>query len=236
MKMLRLSIVLLIFNLPCFAQSGQLEVWIRSFIPNVANAGSASSSIVAVPGSPAKSMVKTLTYCFLTDNRGFSTDPTTTSRMETKFVIAPNGTSATITPSGSKTKLFVTSKLDCSTGVVIETKQGTVNLDAVGNPAIADGWIQVIGQSAGTNVLTFAGNVGPSIDYNFDLKWNASTSVLKARINHGTFPALEMYVRRPGGVWVAVVKKLPVKSPLSLAADAFGLNTVIADVTVNIPK
>jgi hypothetical protein len=237
MKKLPVLIGLVLMHFYSFGQPGALEVLIKAFIPDPANAGNAGTSILPMPNGGSGSIVSCAGYCFKTDNRGFSNGSNATARLTTSFIINPtSGTTAAIIPASGRTTAAVTSRIDCSNGSVIASKQGTVNRDAIGTPAVAAGIIQVIGQVTGTNILTIAGNLGPSIDYSFDLQWNNSTGVLIAKINFGSFPAFEMYARRPGGNWVPIVQQLPAKSPLSLAGDAFGINTEVVNVTKAIPN
>ncbi len=225
-------------------QSGAaVEVWMRAFIPNPANAGQASAFIVAVPAPSIGSVVRlrgvdnaVLDLCFATDNRSFSNAAATTARLETRLTISPTSSSAaTVTPAANRTSAAVTKKVNCLTGSVLEQAPGDVVRDHLGAPAVADGTIQVIGQAEGRNVLTPLGNSGPAIDYSFDLQWKPATSTLTAAITYGVFPAFEVYARKPGGAWVAVLQHKPSGPPWKLAGDAFGVTTERQVQTVLVP-
>jgi hypothetical protein len=236
MKKLKLLMLLSIIDFSVVAQVGSLEVSIKAFIPDPKNAGQANGNIIRLPNGNNGSMVSFATYCFKSDNRGFSSDPKASSRLVTNFTINPtSGTTAAIIPNEGRTIAGITSRINCVDGSVIESKKGVVDRDAIGATAVANGTIQVIGQVTGTNILTPARGLGPSIDYSFDLQWNSTTNTLIAKINFGSFPAFEMYARQPGGKWVPVVQQLPTKTPLSLAGDAFGINTEVKNVTIKIP-
>jgi hypothetical protein len=218
-------------------------VWLRAFIPSPAAAGKAGTYIVAVPDAAIGSVVRvrdaenaTFNLCFATDNRSFSTAGTSTARLETRFTITPTSSSAaTVAPSASRTSAATTKKVDCSTGAILAQAPGSVVRDHIGTPAIADGTVQVIGQVEGRNVLTPAGNSGPAIDYSFDIQWKPSTSTMTSAVTYGVFPAFEMYARRPGGAWVAVMQHLPTGPPWKLAGDSFGINSEREVKTVHIP-
>lgn len=236
MKNLKILILLSVIHFSALGQVGALEISIKAFIPDPANAGNAKDNIVATPNGNGGSMVSFAGFCFKTDNRGFSNDPAASSRLTTSFMINPtSGTTAAIIPDEGRTIAAITNRLKCDDGSAIASKQGVVDRDAIGNPAVADGTIEVIGQVTGTNILTPAGDAGPSIDYSFDLQWNPTTATLTAKVNFGSFPAFEMYARQPGGPWISIVQQLPTKTPLSLAGDAFGINTERSEVTLVIP-
>jgi hypothetical protein len=223
------------------AESQAVEVWMRAFIPNPDNAGQAKDYIVAVP-SVVGSVVRLRNVdaaapnmCFATDDRGFSAVATTSARAETKFTITPtSANSATVTPAQNRTTAAITKKVNCSTGTVLNQGPGQIKHDDVGRPAVADGVVQVIGQVEARNVLTPLGDVGPAIDYSFDIKWTPSTSALTVAVTYGAFPAFEVYARKPGGGWVTVMQRLPTGLPWQLGGDSFGVNTTREVQTVKI--
>lgn len=217
--------------MPLRTYAGQsLEVWMRAFIPNKANAGPAANFIIPVKNAVSGSAVRLIPVdtnmqpCFATDDRGISSDGSASSRIETKFTIEPNDdvTAATVLPASGRTTASVTTQVDCQSGATVEAKQASVDRDVIGKPSAADGYVQVIGQVTGTNKIPLAGN-GPSIDYSFDLKWHPRTGVLDASINVGSFPAFEAYARLKGGEWVLILKHLPTGNPWSLMGDPWGI-------------
>lgn len=212
---------------------GAVEIWIRAFIPNPANAGRAADYIVIRPGVPGQSIVRILPTsrlpdrvtpaCFVTDNRGFSAESGTTARLDTRFTISPFADGGKITPPARRTTANVTVEVNCSTGVQTAAAPGKVVRDSIGHPASADGVIQVIGQVSGKNELAASG-FAPTIDYSFDLRWQPSMKQLKASVSYGSFPALEVYARMKGQQWRPVLRHSPTGSPWNLAGDAFGIN------------
>jgi hypothetical protein len=246
------------------AQSNSIEIWIRSFIPDVAHAGAAAKNIIPNPvGSESIVEVKpgdipyvgrlisavvpktcfdpsTDRLCFVTDNRGFSSAPGTTARTDTKFIVTfnPNGT-ATVSPATGRTTTGITKRINCTTGTILEQKAGKIDRDAIGTPAVAGDVVQVIGQVTATDQLvpcapTF---LTPSADCSFDLKWNRSTTELNVDFTYGKFPAFEVYARQPGNSWVPVFQQLPEGEAWQLAGDAtgFAIATDRKTFTVKVP-
>lgn len=224
---------------PAGAQSDTVEVWIRAFIPNPANAGRSQGFILPRPGEATGSFVKVDvpllgTQCFLTDHRGFNSGPASTARLETRMSLRLAGGQGTAFPSTGRTSAGTTAAVDCATGALRVQAPGRVIHDHLGHPAVADGVVQVIGQVTGTNVLAAHG-IGPSIDYSFDLQWKPSTRTLTARVTYGAFPAFEMYARRPTGTWMSVVTSRPSSTPWGLTGDVWGTGVERRGVSVSIP-
>jgi hypothetical protein len=151
------------------------------------------------------------------------------------FGITPTSpTAATVSPTQNRPTVAVTKKIDCNTGAILKQAPGKVVLDSIGAPAVADGVVQVIGQVEARNVLTPRGDVGPAIDYSFDIKWQPSTSTLTVDVTYGVFPAFEVYARKPEGGWVTVMRRSPTGLPWQLGGDSFGVNTTREVQTVKI--
>lgn len=224
--------------------AGGVEIWIRAFIPNPENAGTARNYVIPRPGAPGQSIVRLLPTdglpdratpaCFVTDNRGFSSDGATTARLDTRFILAPTPNGGKVTPTTGRTTGGVTVEANCSTGVQVASAPGRVERDTIGSPAFADGTIQVIGQVQGKNELAGYG-LAPSIDYSFDVRWSPWTGQLRAALTYGSFPAIEMYARVSGGTWRPVHRHLPTGTPWHLAGDAFGINSQRDDQTATLP-
>jgi hypothetical protein len=213
----------------------------RAFIPNPANGGAARSYLDPLPNGQPGSLVRLqdfhptwLNVCFATDHRGFSSAATSTARLETRLSLRLKDGAVAVTPATARTTSGTTARVDCATGAITATKIGSVDRDALGVPAVADGAVQVAGQVTGTNRLV-PGGVSPSIDYSFDFIWKPSTSALTAKVTYGTFPAFEVYARQPGGPWVPVARDLPTGTPVALLGDASGVPLAHQDVTVTIP-
>jgi hypothetical protein len=186
------------------AQTGAVEIWMRAFIPDPDNAGAARGAIVqsSVGGSVVKVSARDKEVeCYATDHRGFSDDPSTTARLETKFSLIPTGQgTAMVRPASERTSTATTTQVDCSTFVGVRSERGLIERDHISVPAIADGAFQVAGQVTGKY---------PSINYSFELRWRPFPGELTAIVSVGTFPAFEMYARTPGQQWVEVVRTLP---------------------------
>ena len=172
--------------------------------------------IEQLPDKPAPS-------CYVTDNRGFSPAGGTTARLDTRFTIIPIPQGGKVNPDTGRTTAAITTEVNCTDGAQVASAQGKVARDTIGTPAFADGIIQVLGQVQGKNELA-AWGFAPSIDYSFDFSWSPWDGRLKAVLNYGSFPALEVYGRIRGGDWRPVIQHLPTGSPWDLAGDAFGIH------------
>lgn len=240
---IRLSLILLlIFTASATnrAQSNSVEIWMRAFIPNPANAGAASSYILPTPSGSLVRLVPSSSFpiqCFATDHRGFGENASDTSRVETRFVLSLSSTGAgSVVPPSKPSTAAITKELNCSNGSFIRQAPGNIYRDAMGAPAAASGVVQVLGQITATNVLTPLGTLGPSIDYSFDFQWKPSTSTLTTSITVGSFPAFEIYARQPGGTWKAVLKHKPTGPPWLLGVDGMGIQVVRYTDTSVIPR
>lgn len=226
------------------AQSSSVEIWIRAFIPDPANAGAGGGYIVQRPGSSSASIVRlrnaspsATNACFATDHRGFSTASGSSSRLETRFTLHLSADGkARVTSGPNRTTAMQTTRVDCVTGASLQQGPGSVDRDHLGNPAVADGVVQVVGQAQGRNLLSPAGQLGPSIDYSFDFQWKPATATLTGAVSFGSFPAIEVYARQPGSRWVAVLRQLPTGSPWMLGGDGLGLNFERRTATVTVPR
>lgn len=219
------------------ASSHSIEVWLRAFIPGPSASGTANDVIVATPNNQPGSIVKlvfrdSVIDCYLTDNRGFSHETSASSRVETQFSIAWNGSTATISPSSSRSKASVSSQVDCDTGAVTKSASGNVDRDAIGSPAVHNGVVQVSGQVTATNVIPL---VGPSIDYSFSLSWSPATGHVDIDVTYGVFPAFEVYVREGGGEWIPALRREPTGSPWRLAGDTIGVNVARSNLKLDLP-
>jgi hypothetical protein len=229
-----LPFAILLFTISyTYGQSNSVEIWIRAFIPNPQNAGGGAGYIKQLPTGESAVTLHNFdqslpNICFATDQRGFSDNAGTSSRLETKFTITLNSDgTGKVTPSQGRTTAGMTKKLDCQTGSVLDQKMGSVDNDIIGAPSTADGTVQVIGQIKGTNVLTPLGAAGPSINYDFDIQWKPSTSTLISTITISSFPAYEMYARQPGGKWTTILQQQPIGIPWTLGfigGTPFGLH------------
>lgn len=235
-----LALLLLATSGRAQAQSASVEIWLRAFIPDKAHAGPAQPYITPNPGGSG-SIVRLLATapnvsnsCFATDDRGFDSGNGSSSRLETRFTIRLASAAGVVTPRTARTKASITRKLSCDDGSVLDQRQGSVDRDHIGVPAVANGTVQVAGQIEGRNLLTPLGSMGPAIDYSFDFQWKPETASLTASLSYGSFPAFEVYARQPGGPWMSVLQTTPTGSPWALAADGFGINLVhqVATVTV----
>ena len=234
MKTTILIITSLLFTFETFSQTEYettVEIWIRAFIPDAKNAGKAKNYIIKSIDGKSNVLIAdesfVCNYCFSTDQRGFSTNEQATSRIETKFKLSLKNGKAVVTPTSKPSKISETKNTACITGKVLETGMGKIERDNMGAPSAANNSVQVIGQVQTTNTLVpvIPNMTLPSIDYSYDIIWNPNNGKLKASITSGSFPAIEVYARRPAGKWKTVLQKLPTGSPWSLYLDGFGINS-----------
>lgn len=204
------------------AQTGSVEIWMRAFVPGA-------------DGSVFKMSVRDANVeCYATDHREFSSDPSATSRLETKFSLVPTGqNSAIVRPAVERTTMTSTARVDCSTLAGVRSEEGRVEKDHIGTPSLRDGAVQVAGHVVG-NVISLDG-ADPSIDFSFDLQWRPLPGQLSATVTVGTFPAFEMYARTPGQQWVEVVRTLPTGAPWTVGRNKFGVGFTQLSDSVALP-
>jgi hypothetical protein len=189
----------------------------RAFTPDAINAGAAGGSIVQSSAdiSVVKLVLRNRDFeCYATDNRGFSSDPSTTARLETKFRLIPTGrTTAIVRPASQRTSAATTTQVDCARSISLRGEMGHVERDHIGTPAVRDGTAHVGGEVSSENSIA-PGGQGPPINYSFDLAWRPFPGELTATVRVNRFPAFEMYARTPGQDWIEVVRTLPSGMPL----------------------
>lgn len=209
------ALVLALLCLPAVAaaQTGSVDVWMRLFIPDPDNAGAARGSIVRSGADHSVLKIAERDQgpeCYETDHRGFSSNPASTARLETKFSLVPMGNNAaTVRPASQRTSAASIDQVDCETFVSLHSEVGRIERDHIGPPAVGDGAIRVAGQVSGTNTIP----ANSAVNYNFDLKWRPFPGELSVAVNVPTFPAFEMYARTPGQPWVEVLRAQPSGPP-----------------------
>lgn len=141
------------------AESDRVRIWMKAFIPNVHAAN--PDLIMPVPGRSGRWMIhgpKVLglellgsDVCFMTDHRGFDSNPNATAKVTTDFTIIFDGKSATIEPREREEahQPGLSRKVFCSSGDPADeprkasfSRPGGVR--ARGNPAVGDGVVQTI--------------------------------------------------------------------------------------------
>ncbi len=196
-------------------QAEELQVWIRAFIPKE-HPGN-KTYVRPVPQNPGHWMIPApslgsidkLTQlvssvplegdtCFATDDRGFDETEATSARLTTAFKVAIDGQAKVIEPLVSRSVNFPgqSKAYKCSTGELLMSKPGRMQIDAVGGPHIADGKTQVIVQAAAS--LPFISG-SAWIDYSADFVFDKDKNTLSYRFTVDRFPAYEAYARIGGG-------------------------------------
>jgi hypothetical protein len=222
--------------------SETITIRLRAFIPNVHPTN--PSFGLPVPNKPEWRMIpgplpqfvqilpvdsiKAAADCYLTDNRGFSSEAMAQSKVRTEFRIVINHGQISINPDEARLahRAGASSRLNCTSGEVIAEKPGTFDgvfgVRALGQPAAADNKVQIIGQAAIGNPHIVG---APMIDYAFDLTYDSTTKQLAYSITLGNFPAFEMYAFRGSKAPVTVFQVPPVaESAWGLTDGGVGLN------------
>lgn len=193
----------------------ELQVWIRAFIPKEHPRN--QSYVKPVPRNPGNWMIPApslgpidkLTQlvssvplegdtCFSTDDRGFDKTVNASARLTTAFKVAVDGQAKVIKPLVSNSVNFPgqSKAYKCSTGELLMSKPGRMQIDSVGGPHVADGKTQVIVQPAAS--LPFISG-SAWIDYSADLVFDKDKSTLSFRVTLDRFPAYEAYARVGSG-------------------------------------
>ncbi|MDC0743195.1 hypothetical protein [Polyangium mundeleinium] len=217
--------------------SDQITIWLRAFIPSAI--ASNPGYVRSVPGHPGQTMIpgpavdatKRLPTgaagdCFLTDGRGFSSQASSASKVETEFQVLIDQGRVSIQPSdaGLVHKAGVSTRVSCTTGTTVgDPKPGTFGVRALGVPAVADGKIQIAGQVGIKNPHLPA----PWIDYSFDFIYDTQANVLTYSVVAGRFPAFEVYaVRGKNGPPITILQVEPQStSAWGLIDGGLGLST-----------
>lgn len=232
-----------------------VTIWLRAFIPNH-NTGPANY-VRLVPGRTDAWMipgpqpavippalrrldgVKVLFDCFMTDNRGFSSDRTDSFRVGTEFRIVIYYGQVSVQPvhPAQVHRAGVSSRIDCNTGQVIERKVGTFSppfgIQALGTPTIADGKIQILGQAAAGNPHFLQ---APYIDYSFDLTYDTEAKTIFYAFTSGYFPAFEAYAMRDNKIFTLLQLEPQSETAGGLMEGGTGLRTVQTTGKVHLAK
>jgi hypothetical protein len=191
----------------------KLDIWIRAFIPDAISDepgyirtihGPQGQNWTAIPSpSPLDSDI-----CYLTDQRGFSTDPGVTSRMWSH---------ATLSPTASQTHdTGQTHAVKCKTGadVCVDKAKATgmsFSFDSVINNVLIDI------NAAASNPCITPNWVAPNIEYKGRFQINLATGDIKFDGSVRKFPAYEAYVILSGKPPVIVFRQDAVGTVLNLA-------------------
>ena len=184
------------------AQAQTLRVVVRAFIPkeHPSNPGYA----IAIPGQPGKTMLPApapANACFDTDQRTFSNAPDASARLTTDLTVNLAASPATVKATGAALhRAGVTVRRNCATGAV--TAQNTAGVDKchIGQPAEADGKVQVVFECHGSNpVVPVVPNwLVPDIDYSVKLTYDRAAKTVSLQSTVGAFPSFEAYASLNG--------------------------------------
>ena len=190
---------------PIAAQTTSVEIWIRSFIPN--RHDGQPGYVAPVPNRPGLTMIRGpipgVSDCFLTDNRGFSSDPNASARLGARITLdvgsPPIISSAQHPPS-------ISVEVDCEDGSEECRKPVDTSRARVG-PISRQGNVVTLSVHGEANNACFAGS--PDIHYEgvFIIDLAANTIRFKGTIGH--FPSFEAYARANSGAIRTVFRETP---------------------------
>lgn len=223
----------------------RIHFLVKAFIPNSLPVN--PDYVMRVPAARRGRSSKTMIphpvpngLCFMTDNRGFSNEPSASARLTTEFILVLSESDARVEKAGGRDihRCDATEKVQCVTGAVLETATAKPRTAifresyGIGRPAVSGTKYQVAFQASAPNPLTIAGFT-PDIDYSFDLTFDSMSKELKFRATTGVFPAFEAYARLNDGDTVPLFQRMPTgKSVKALYDGGTGLGTQTITGTV----
>lgn len=195
------------------------EFWLNAFIQKEMN-----WCTKPLPGDPSRTMldVPTLPYCFLTDQRIFSSSSDASSRVQARAILSFDGSNFTFTEAN---RCFPTHRVDCSTGVLAETGTATADRIKFSNPRINGNRLRINLSGAANNPLV---SPSPDIDFNGLLTINLQDYTASFVGYVEPFPSFEAYVRIAGGNPIELFRREPDHgaNPWDLAgAPTIGITT-----------
>ena len=211
---------------PCsFASAADnVRIVVRGFIPN--QHPGLETTLVQVPGSPGRTMIKMdlplfPTSCFATDDRMFSSNPAASARMTGDFTLVGSA-SPRIEPAAaaSRYRAGVTTKFNCGTGVVEKTATASTSSCYVGTPSHADNLVQVVITCKASDPLVpiIPEKFSPDMFFQGTFTYSLQNKTLAFKGDIGAFPSFEAYAQLDGGSWKTIMTKAPKPGagPLSL--------------------
>jgi hypothetical protein len=156
--------------------------------------------------------IKAAADCFLTDNRGFSSERSAAfnSKVWSDFSLVVSYGQVSIEPMSGVHRAGLSTRVNCSKGQIVAEKPGLFDgpfgVRALGRPTAEDGKVEVIGQAAIGNPHVLG---APMIDYSFDFICDLKTKRLTYALTVGTFPAFEIYAFRANGTPITILQVVP---------------------------
>lgn len=204
------------------AETKNIEIWIRSFIPNVHD--SKPGYVRPVPKKPSLTMISgpipTVSDCFLTDQRWFSSDVKASARIGARVIIAI-GTPPKITFSEHLASESV--EVDCEDGDEECRKAVDTSRSKVG-PVTRQGNTVRLSVHGRANNACFAGS--PDIHYKGDFIVDLTAGTVKFEGIIGEFPAFEAYGRADGATSRTILQESPANGSTAWdVPDSRELNT-----------
>lgn len=218
----------------------RIHIWLKAFIPNTHPTN--VNYIQEVPEQneqwmiPGPSLPGVDIGCFLTDHRGFKSDPEASARMTTEFVIVISADSTRIDKVQSREihRGGVSTLVNCETGKITDTPEtATFQVASMGTPIVSGNEIQVAFQAAAKNPHL----PSPRIDYTGDFIYNQKSGKMKFKVSIDSFPAFEAYASYNGGTPVKLFTRFPKgETPTSLFDWGLGVGGILVEDTVLLKK
>ncbi len=228
----------------------RFHFWIKAFIPNkhpnLENYFTRTLSgtwVLRAPTTPKLGQIGKLSdTCFLTDNRGFSNDPTASARVTSEFVLVIKRRNVSIEKAHGRemSRVGLTQNVDCKSGKQLQSPLSSSS-DTVSVGTVKEGnFLRVINTRASSpnpyyNYFGFS--VAPRIDYEVVIRYSILMRTIEITIIGGIFPAFEAYYRLNNGRVHQILKWMPQND--ATAVDLFdfglGLNSRRMIQTIKVP-
>jgi len=185
-------------------QSSRIRIMVRAFIPQTLpwktkGFHQGSTGLSWLPGPTPTDQ------CFLTDQRAFSTDSSSDSRVSTDFVMLVSANSVRIEGGPHQRVHFPgqTTKVECATGKLAETRTNVL-VAPPGSGSQAPAEYVAIKMTAAKAQVSFAvaasnpfltSRISPPFDYELTLQFDPATRLLSFRGQSSRFPSYEGYAQ-----------------------------------------
>lgn len=188
----------------------QLEIVVRAFIPKT------HSSTRSIPNGGGDTMVEppgsSIVGCFETDQRGFTTETSASSRLASFATIQL----AAPYQLAQNHPTFESNAIDCGDGKVINEAKTSNEDQRFEVSSTSNGVLKIAYQGSGSNPNF---QWAPAIDIEGTFEINVAKRTVSFEGEVDQYPAYEAYVRFNKNQWVSVVTEMPAngKTALDLA-------------------
>lgn len=237
--------IVLIFLISTFffsfniAAEEQLHIWIKAFIPNKhpelpnyfqktsKNTWAIQAPILPLPFVDVGKLSGT---CFLTDNRGFDSDPKASARVSVELLLTIDKRKIQLSKYLNNEIVVIgqTENVDCSSGEQLRIpERANVNTVTIGEFKTSPGssFIKTLNIKASSpnpyyKILNY--QIAPDIDFEVVIQYSITRRVVKVIGTTGYFPSFEAYYSLNGQAPRPIVQLPPYKN--STAMELFDMN------------